>query len=67
MIPDQHKPVLIVGAQVIAGTHAMHDIIMAHGHGVDDRIQLTRKEGWLRMPKGNLPNAMAKSIAASYC
>ena len=35
-----------IGAQVIAGTHAMHDIIMAHGHGMDDRLQLTQKEGW---------------------
>ena len=39
----ERKP---IGAQVIAGTHAMHDIIMAHGHGMDDRMQLTRKEGW---------------------
>ena len=39
----ERKP---IGAQVIAGTHAMHDIIMAHGHGMDDRLQLTRREGW---------------------
>lgn len=35
-----------IGAQVIAGTDAMHDIIMAHGHGMDDRLQLTRQDGW---------------------
>ncbi|MCY4338878.1 MAG: FAD-dependent monooxygenase [Gammaproteobacteria bacterium] len=40
---SERKP---VGTQVIAGTHAMHDIIMAHGHGMDDRLQLTRREGW---------------------
>ena len=39
----ERKP---IGAQVIAGTHAMHDIIMAHGHGMDDRLQLTQKEDW---------------------
>lgn len=35
-----------IGAQVIAGTDAMHDIIMAHGHGMDDRLQLTLQDGW---------------------
>lgn len=39
----ERKP---IGAQVISGTHAMHDIIMAHGHGMDDRLQLTQREGW---------------------
>ncbi len=35
-----------IGAQVISGTDAMHDIIMAHGHGMDDRLALTRAPGW---------------------
>ena len=35
-----------IGAQAIAGTDAMHDIIMAHGHGLDDRLQLTKQAGW---------------------
>lgn len=35
-----------IGAQVIEGTDAMHDIIMAHGRGMDDRLQLTQREGW---------------------
>lgn len=35
-----------IGAQVIEGTDAMHDIIMAHGHGMDDRLQLTQRDGW---------------------
>ena len=35
-----------VGEQVIAGTEAMHDIIMAHGHGMEDRLALTQAQGW---------------------
>ena len=39
----ERKP---IGAQVIAGTDAMHDIIMAHGKGVEDRIELTQAPTW---------------------
>ncbi len=35
-----------IGAQAIAGTDAMHDIIMAHGHGMEDRLRLTQQPGW---------------------
>jgi 2-polyprenyl-6-methoxyphenol hydroxylase-like FAD-dependent oxidoreductase len=39
----ERKP---IGAQVIAGTDAMHDIIMAHGRGMEDRLRLTQTAGW---------------------
>lgn len=35
-----------IGKQVLAGTDAMHDIIMAHGRGMEDRMQLTQTDGW---------------------
>ncbi len=35
-----------VGEQAIAGTDAMHDIIMAHGQEMQDRVELTQAEGW---------------------
>lgn len=35
-----------VGEQAIAGTDAMHDIIMAHGQGMKDRLELTQTDGW---------------------
>jgi len=35
-----------VGEQAILGTDAMHDIIMAHGHGMKDRLALTQAPGW---------------------
>lgn len=35
-----------VGEQVLAGTDAMHDIIMAHGQGMEDRLHLTQSDGW---------------------
>lgn len=35
-----------VGEQAIGGTESMHDIIMAHGQGMSDRLALTEAEGW---------------------
>lgn len=35
-----------VGEQVLEGTDAMHDIIMAHGQGMEDRLKLTQAKGW---------------------
>ncbi len=35
-----------VGDQAILGTDAMHDIIMAHGHGMEDRLALTQEPNW---------------------
>lgn len=35
-----------IGAQVIAGSDAVHNIILAHGKGLKDRLELTKKEGW---------------------
>lgn len=39
----ERKP---IGAQIIAGTDAMHNIIMAHGKGMKDRLELTQTPGW---------------------
>lgn len=39
----ERKP---VGAQVIKGTDAMHDIVMAHGKGMQDRLELIEQAGW---------------------
>jgi 2-polyprenyl-6-methoxyphenol hydroxylase-like FAD-dependent oxidoreductase len=35
-----------IAEQVTAGAHAMHQIQMAHGTGVEDRLELTRHHGW---------------------
>jgi len=35
-----------IAEQVTAGAHAMHQIQMAHGTAVEDRLQLTRHQGW---------------------
>src|SRR3546814_10853525 len=35
-----------VAAQLLEGTHAMHEIIMGHGQGLEDRIAKTREAGW---------------------
>lgn len=35
-----------IGAQAIAGTEAMHEIIMAHGRNLEDRLELTRQPSW---------------------
>jgi 2-polyprenyl-6-methoxyphenol hydroxylase-like FAD-dependent oxidoreductase len=35
-----------IAEQVIAGAHAMHQIIMAHGTGLEDRFGLTGQPGW---------------------
>ncbi len=35
-----------IAEQVIAGAHAMHQIIMAHGTGLEDRLGLTEQPGW---------------------
>ncbi len=47
----ERKP---VGEQVIANTDAMHDIIMAHGHGMEDRLALIRAEGWHERTVGGI-------------
>lgn len=39
----ERKP---VGQQLLAGTHAMHEIIMGHGQGLDERIAKTQAPGW---------------------
>lgn len=39
----ERKP---IGMQVIEGTDAMHNIIMAHGKGLQDRLEKTQKPGW---------------------
>lgn len=39
----ERKP---VGRQVIEGTDAMHNIIMAHGKGLQDRLEKTQQPGW---------------------
>jgi hypothetical protein len=35
-----------IAEQVTAGAHAMHQIIMAHGTGLEDRFGLTDRPGW---------------------
>ncbi len=40
---DERKP---VAQQVIDGTDHMHDIIMAHGKGMEERMALTQSDGW---------------------
>ncbi len=35
-----------VSQQVIEGSSAIHEIIMSHGHGLEDRMALTQTEGW---------------------
>jgi len=40
---SERKP---VAQQLIEGTHALHEIIMGHGHGLVDRIERTREPGW---------------------
>src|SRR3546814_15083435 len=35
-----------VAAQLLEGTHAMHEIIMGHGQGLEDRIAKTQEAGW---------------------
>ena len=35
-----------IGEQIIAGTDAMHNIIMAHGKGMKDRLELTQSPHW---------------------
>lgn len=35
-----------IGKQVIVGTDAMHDVIMAHGKGMQDRLAITQRLGW---------------------
>ena len=39
----ERKP---IAAQVIDGTDAMHNIIMGHGKGMQDRLKLTQAPGW---------------------
>lgn len=39
----ERKP---IAKQVIDGTDAMHDIIMAHGRGMTERMALTETPGW---------------------
>ncbi len=39
----ERKP---IAQQVIDGTDAMHDIIMAHGRGMAERMELTETPGW---------------------
>lgn len=55
VIREQARPELLdtyvaermpVGEQVLEGTDAMHDIIMAHGQGMEDRLRLTQADGW---------------------
>lgn len=40
---SERKP---VAQQLLAGTHAMHEIIMGHGQGLADRIAKTQAPGW---------------------
>jgi hypothetical protein len=35
-----------IAEQVTAGAHAMHQIQMAHGTSVEERLALTRRQGW---------------------
>jgi 2-polyprenyl-6-methoxyphenol hydroxylase-like FAD-dependent oxidoreductase len=35
-----------VSEQVIEGSSSIHEIIMAHGSGLDDRMALTQTDGW---------------------
>ena len=35
-----------IGAQITAGARSTHDIVMAFGQGLADRIALTREPGW---------------------
>jgi len=35
-----------IGAQITAGAKSTHDIVMAFGQGLGDRIALTREAGW---------------------
>jgi 2-polyprenyl-6-methoxyphenol hydroxylase-like FAD-dependent oxidoreductase len=35
-----------IGVQITAGAKATHDIVMAFGQGLEDRIALTRQPGW---------------------
>lgn len=37
-----------VGVQVIDGSHRMHDVILAHGKGVKERMEITSTPGWHR-------------------
>jgi NADPH-dependent dioxygenase len=35
-----------IGAQITAGAKSTHDIVMAFGKGLEDRIAMTREPGW---------------------
>lgn len=43
-----HEERFPVGVQVIDGAHRMHDVIMAHGKGVRERMAITDGPGWQR-------------------
>ncbi|HKY21370.1 MAG TPA: FAD-dependent monooxygenase [Vicinamibacterales bacterium] len=40
---SERKP---VAQQLLEGTHALHEIIMGHGQGLEDRIAKTAEPGW---------------------
>lgn len=47
----ERKP---VAEQVIAGASALHEIMMAHGTGVEERIKLTKDPEWLAVAAGRV-------------
>ncbi len=47
----ERKP---VAEQVIGGASALHEIMMAHGKGVEERIKLTKDPDWLAIAAGRV-------------
>ncbi|AEG51052.1 Pentachlorophenol monooxygenase [Sphingobium chlorophenolicum L-1] len=46
LLDTYHTERTPVAQQLLEGTHAMHEIIMGHGKGLTDRIELTQAPGW---------------------
>jgi len=43
-----------IGAQVIAGASALHEIILAHGTGVEERMMRVKDPAWLALAAGKI-------------
>lgn len=48
VVKSYHDERFPVGVQVIDGAHRMHDVIVAHGKGVKERMEITSRSGWHR-------------------
>nr|CAC41015.3 pentachlorophenol-4-monooxygenase [Novosphingobium lentum NBRC 107847] len=51
-----------VAKQLLEGTHAMHEIIMGHGQGLEDRVAMTQQAGWHDAATGDI-----SGMSYNYC